>query len=365
MKKVYLYVMIVATFSHIKNIHAQGCVAIRGNSTCGASSGNSLNLKKGELNAQMGFRYFKSFRHFRGDEQEKNRVEDGTEVINKSSFLDFTLSYALTDRFYITSILPMVNNNRSSMYEHGGNPPSGLGERHETSSIGLSDIRLGIGYWLFDPKKHDFNYSIGLGVKLPTGKYDYKDMFYNQGVNRNEDLEKVVDQSIQLGDGGLGATIDIQGYHKLSHHIALSTNFFYLFNVRETNGVLTRNGNSEFSCPDQFALRIAGNYNLMNGLNFSLGTRLEGIPSEDIIGGSAGFRRPGYVVSIEPGMGFQKNNYSFFISCPIALYRNRTQSFEDKVRTQQTGVYTHGDAAFADYVINLGVSYRLRGSKKL
>ena len=348
-------------FGHNGKIQAQGCVAIRGNSSCGGSFGNTLNLTKGEFNSQLGFRHFKSFRHFRGDIEETNRLDEGTEVINLSTFLDYTLSYGISNRVYFNATLPFVFNNRSSMYEHGGNPPNGLGDRHETSANGLSDIRLGFGYWLFDPKKHDFNYSIGLGVKLPTGNYDNKDIFYNQGLNKNENLENVVDQSIQLGDGGTGITLDIQGYHPLSHQIAIATNLYYLFNFQETNGILTKSGSSEFSCPDQFAVRINGIYNLKNGLNFSLGGRLEGIPSEDIFGGSAGFRRPGYVVSAEPGIGFFKNNFSVFASFPIALYRNRTQSFEDKVRTEQTGVYTHGDAAFADYLINIGISYRFGG----
>ena len=33
---------------------------------------------------------------------------------------------------------------------------------------------------------HDFNYSVGLGVKLPTGQYDYMDTFYNQADNKDE-----------------------------------------------------------------------------------------------------------------------------------------------------------------------------------
>jgi len=336
-------------------------VAIRGNAACGNSFGNTLNLNKGEFNAQLGYRHFKSFRHFRGDVEEKHRVAEGTEVINKSDFLDLALNYGITHRIYANIILPFVYHKRTSMYEHGGNPPNGLGERHETSSKGISDIRLGFGYWLFNPNKHRYNYSIGLGIKLPTGKYDYTDTFYNQGSNKDQDLEKVVDQSIQPGDGGFGITVDLQGYHPLSQHIGIGANIFYLFNFQESNGVLTRNGNSEFSCPDQYALRVGSFYNSTKGLTTYLGARAEGIPSTDIIGSNAGYRRPGYTISFEPGVGFSKNKYSIFTSVPIALYRNRIQSFEDKERSKQTGTYTHGDAAFADYLINVGISYRFGG----
>ena len=347
-------------------IYGQGCVAIRGSS---CSAGNSIfsqnvNLTKGQILAGTGFRYFKSFRHFRGTHEEKERVELGTEVINHSTFLDFFANYGITDRLYGYAIIPVLFHKRSSMYEHGGNPPNGLGERHETSSSGLSDIRLGLGYWLFDPMEHTkFNYAVSLGVKLPTGKYDYTDTFYNQGPERDEDREAVVDQSIQPGDGGTGLGIDIQGFHALSNSFFLNVNLYYLLNPEETNGVFTRNSTSrEFSVPDQYAARLGAFYNTkLQGFSVYLGGRIEGIPSEDLIGGSAGYRRPGYAVSVEPGVNYANNRYNINFSVPVAVARNRTQSYEDKVRTIETGEYRHGDAAFADYLINFTISYRFGG----
>lgn len=361
-KKLLLLASIIAATALVANIYAQGCVAIRANSTCGGGLGSTLNLSKGEFNLLAGARYFKSFRHFRGDVQEHHRLDEGTEVINHSAFLDVALNYGVSDRLYLNLVLPVVFHHRSSMYEHGGNPPNGLGDRHATASRGLSDIRLGVGYWLFDPQKHDFNYAIGLGLKLPTGKYDYEDTFYNQGPDRNETIDRVVDQSIQPGDGGLGITFDLLGYHPISHRLGIATNLYYLFSFQETNGVLTRNGQSEFSCADQFAARTGIFYNTMNGLNMYLGARAEGVPAKDLLGSSAGYRRPGYAISVEPGIGYNHNQYSFFASVPLALYRNRTQSYIDQERTQSSGTYRHGDAAFADYLINLSVSYRFGGA---
>lgn len=351
------FLVLITCFFSYSSLNAQGCVAIRGNSSC-SNMGSTLNLAKGDFDVQFGYRYFKSDKHFRGDVEEKHRQEEGTEVVNESTFLDFSITYGISDRIFINAIIPTVYHKRSSMYEHGGNPPSGLGDRHETSSRGLADIRLGIGYWLFNPDSSRFNYSIGIGVKLPTGKYNYEDTFYNQGSNKDENIEKVVDQSIQPGDGGTALTIDVRGFHPISHSFGISSNLFYLFNFQETNGVLTRNGRSEFSCPDQFAATIGGFYNTMKGFNFYLGSRAEGVPANDLIGSSSGYRRPGYAISAEPGVGYSKNNLSVSATLPIALYRNRTRSFEDKVRTAQTGVYRHGDAAFADYLINVIVAYR-------
>lgn len=359
-----LFVALFTCVFYFSEISAQGCVAIRGNSSCSSLGSGSINSSKGEFNLQLGMRYFKSFRHFRGSEEETHRIEEGTEVVNYSTFVDIGLNYGITDRLFANLIVPIANHDRSSMYEHGGNPPNGLGERHHTASFGLSDIRLGVGYWLFNPQDHAFNYAVGLGVKLPTGKYDCTDLFYNQGENRDEDIDKVVDQSIQLGDGGTGITLDLQGFHPIGNRFSFSTNLYYLFNVQETNGVLTRNGSSEFSCPDQFAARIGVNYILDNGLGFYLGGRGEGVPATDAIGGSDGYRRPGYAISVEPGISYFYNAFSFNLSVPVALYRNRIQSFQDKERTLQTGVYRHGDAAFADYLINFGVNYRFGGARQ-
>jgi hypothetical protein len=363
MHKIKLLLLIIGCCAAGHSLNAQGCVAIRGGAACGTNPGSGTNLMQGEFLLNTGFRYFESFRHFRGSEQEHHRIEEGTQVINDSYFLDLSLNYGLSDRLYANVILPFVSHKRSSMYEHGGNPPNGLGERHTTAAHGLGDMRLGLGYWLFDPaKSRGFNYAVGLGIKLPTGKYDYTDTFYNQGEDRDQDLESVVDQSIQPGDGGTGLTLDIQGYQALSNSLLLVTNFYYLFNYQETNGVLTRRGNSEFSCPDQFAAQIGTFYNTgLGGLSAYLGGRLEGVPADDLIGGSGGYRRPGYVLSVEPGLNFGTSRFAFNLSVPIAIVRDRIQSYEDKVRTQERGTYVHGDAAFADYLINFSASYRFGG----
>lgn len=84
----------------------------------------------------------------------------------------------------------------------------------------------------------------------------------------------------------------------------------------------------------------------------SLAGRVEGVPVEDLGGGSDGFRRPGIAVSIEPGVGFNLGRFSFNVSAPVAVCRNRFQSVTDK----ETG--RHGDAAFADWFITAGVSHR-------
>lgn len=347
-------------------LHSQGCVAIRSMSTCGGLNSGII-MNPGESVVSTNFRYFESFRHFRGPHEEAYRVAEGTQVINDSYFLDINFAYSLSSRLFLNAAVPIVFHERSSMYEHGGNPPNGLGERHLTRAKGLSDVRIGAGFWLLNPSNHHKgNLSLGLGAKLPTGNYKATDVFYNQGTERNENIEMNVDQSIQPGDGGFGITLDIQAFYLLNSRFALNGNFYYLSNPRETNGALTRNGTTEFSVPDQVASRLGISYaGPMHGLSLYLGGRYECVPSEDLIGGSDGFRRPGYVWSIEPGLNYSRNQFSAFIGVPVALERNRTQSYLDKLATIETGEYRHGDAAFADYAINASISWRFNKKERL
>jgi len=107
--------------------------------------------------------------------------------------------------------------------------------------------------------------------------------------------------------------------------------------------------------------RLGFNYGFSGKLHHvsaSLGGRLEVIPVHDAIGGSEGFRRPGYIISIEPGITYSAAKATYFVSVPAALSRNRTQSVPDKETTAKTGKFAQGDAAFADYVINIGCSFR-------
>ncbi|MET6991920.1 hypothetical protein [Sediminicola arcticus] len=57
-----------------------------------------------------------------------------------------------------------------------------------------------------------------------------------------------------------------------------------------------------------------------------------------------------------------KNNFTLTLNLPFALRREGPQSVTDRQTEIATGQPRSGDAAFADYLINLGISYRF--SKK-
>jgi len=346
------------------NSYSQGCVAIRGSGGASCTRPQESHDSSGWI-FSMNTRYFKSYKHFVGKVEQHERVENGTEVINHTFNLDMYLQKNLNPKWSVGVYLPIVNNARSSLYEHGGNA-AGPKARNSTHSFGIGDIRLAVYRWLVDPARHTkWNIQAGLGLKLPTGDYNYQDYF-----QRNDTLRILgpVDQSIQLGDGGTGFTAELNAFYAFSPRISAYGNFYYLANPREQNGVSTARGSvptaasisygsNVMSVPDQYMVRGGMNYTV-NDFTLSAGVRKECIPVYDLIGGSNGFRRPGYVVSLEPGLTYMGKKLTFYTFVPVALERNRTQSVPDKIRTQKTGVYAHGDAAFADFAVNVGMAIR-------
>jgi hypothetical protein len=343
--------------------YSQGCVAIR-SQVFSASNPNDLMLGQGDLQVGMGYRYFKSFRHYRGTHEEPDRVANGTEVINHNHYVEWTLNYWLSSRASLVLGIPAQINTRSSLYEHGRN------ERNTTFSRGMGDVRIGMQYTLRNPSKQNWNGQVGLSAKLPTGNYAANDIFYNVGPGGTPQV-RPVDQSIQLGDGGFGFIGDFFVYSAIGKKLFASAGGFYMCNPRETNGVRTfretlnplLQNESVMSVPDQFSVRANMNYAPNHHHIFSLGARYEGVPVYDFVGGSKGFRRPGNVLSAEPGYSYTHNNLRWLVSVPVAVRRERPQSVTDIEVQRQTGTTRHGDAAFADYAVNFSVQMIFRSNK--
>lgn len=361
MKKLFIILLVSIVANQVI---AQGCVAIRSNGAVCTKQDATNSAKGWQLNTS--YRYFKSFRHFVGTEEQKEREEQNTEVINWSHSLNLTLVRQLNTRWSLALDVPILSNRRSSLYEHGGNS-GGESARHNTYSFGIGDVRVAAYHWVLDPaKSKKGNIQVGLGLKLPTGDYEVEDFFIKSDGSK---VLGPVDQSIQLGDGGTGFSTELNAYYNFNKTVGVYGNFYYLINPREHNGVSTARGGtpsataltyntSTMSVPDQYMARVGANVS-MNKFTVSGGMRMECIPSSDLIGGDGGFRRPGYVVSVEPGVLYSFKGVNAFATVPVAVKRDRTQSNSDKLRTAATGNKVQGDAAFADYSINIGLSFKL------
>lgn len=357
MKRKYLYLFIFSTIITTSllttKVQAQGCVAVRNMSSC-SLFGDSVTTK---WQVSLNYRYFKSYKHYRGREEEEQRVKDGTEVINHDNSVLVGVGYTINKTWSIAATVPLLFMDRSSLYEHYGNSPT-TNPRFHTQARGLGDIRLSVYRSMVS--SHKLNLTMGVGVKLPTGNYNTKDFFHKRNSQGNDSLVyKVVDQSIQLGDGGFGVSAEFDANYKLNSIVDIYGSGFYLVNPRNTNGIKRSSSltagiplSDEFSVADQYLLRAGAR--VKKGIfQLSVGGRYEGVAARDLIGKSDGWRRPGYIVSIEPALAVETGIGTFLVNCPIAVERNRVQNTIDIARSKQEGKTIIGDAAFADWLLSV------------
>jgi hypothetical protein len=371
-KNFYSSIIVFALVIVSATVNGQGCVAVKNMASCSINWGDE-NIKG--FQASANYRYFRSYKHFVGTDEQEERVEQGTEVINNDNSINFGLNYVISKRWSVSAFVPYMWIDRSSMYEHLGNaypgqtPPNANNpnyERYHTQSRGIGDVRL-MGYFNTLGSYEKGYLTVGLGLKLPTGKNDVTDTFHKpEGLQ-----EGIVDQSIQRGDGRLGYIAEVDFTHKISGPVYAYFQGMYMLAPANTNGVersptptKTYEGeviekSNEFSVPDQYLVRAGGRV-VVKSWQISLGGRMECIPSKDLIGESDGFRRPGYIISVEPSVFYTMGAHSFGVNLPIAAQRNRTRSQIDIERGTNpvTGNPAHGDAAFADWLLSMTYAYK-------
>jgi hypothetical protein len=309
-------------------------------------------LPEGGWQGNLGFRFLYSDRHFVGTDEQEQREEEGSQVKNTVYTFDLGLTYGLSERNSVSISLPFQIADRSQRI-------NGLeGERNVTTARGIGDLIVTARRWMVDPSGDPSgNYQLGFGLKFPTGQPNASDTF--KFVDENGDPareQRTVDQSIQPGDGGFGFTVDLNAFQRFNDDLATYVNGVYLFNPMETNGVDTfrgRDTESIMSIPDSYLARLGLQWAPVERFTIGLGGRMEGVPTRDVIGGSDGFRRPGYAISVEPSIAYWTGKSVFSIAVPIAVERNRTRSVSD----EELG--RHGDAAFADWILLVGWSFRL------
>jgi hypothetical protein len=308
--------------------------------TCGRA--DRANPKRWTLT--MGYRYQPSYRHFVGTVEQKQREILGTQIFNLYHLVDFGIERQLTPRWSVTASVPVLFGHRNQLYS-----PS---SKQVMNAFG--DASIGFRSWIFKPPTESGdNISVGVSLKVPTGNY-------NQGGparQGNRDVIATYDQSMMSGDGGTGFSVDVQGYKRVKYRNELYFAGVYLFNPRETNGVSTfraRSGEQIMSVTDQYLVRggIGRALPKIRGLAASFGLRMEGVPVRDLLGGDLGFRRPGYALSIDPGLLYSRGYYTFTLNGPYAIRRDRKRSVSDIANG------TAGDAAFADYTVIVSVSRR-------
>lgn len=331
---------------------AQGCVAARFRPDAPVLTGNCTNctLMAGQRFLSFSYRWLHSDRNFSGDQEDSSGP--GSDVSNEIHSFDISASYAFTDRWSASLSLPFTAAWRRTRSEHDGI------HRHSMRAGGLGDLRLVTSAWLLDPHQTSAgNLAIGTGFKAPSGDDSVTDIAHRP----NGPVVRPVDQSIQPGDGGWGWILELQAYRQFFGGLSGYLSGAYTITPRERNGVQTTFADLGVprsfqynSIADQYLARAGFNYAAWpsRGLTLSLGVRDEGVPVHDAIGGSSGFRRPGYAVSVEPAISWSYEQLLVAVAVPVAVYRNRQRSEPE----QDLGFRT-GDASFADLLVLSSVTY--------
>ncbi len=341
--------LLLLSSAALSRARAQGCIASPNNPVCPIIPGDftpAMSMTRQWIGS-VSYRWYRSDRHFVGDVEQPQRQALGNEVINDVHSFDVSATYGLNERWSATLTFPFIDADRSSWYEHD------FTNRHSMHTSGLGDIRLVTDVWLLDPQKHmEGNIALGIGIKAPTGDDKASDIAYRA----TGPVTRPVDPSVQPGDGGWGIILELQAYLKVYGSLFGYIQGSYMMTPEEQNNTETTLGDNPAtpsvskhdSITDQYFGRGGFSYVLWpkQGLTLSMGARIEGVPVYDAIGGSMGFRRPGYTISIEPSISWTGKRNSLSVNAPVALYRNRERSAPE-IALGRPG----GDAAFADYSI--------------
>ena len=325
---------------------AQGCVAAHSNQRVieglmSMDSGGTVSSKwQHNLTVDIGYRVFNSNKYFQGS----NEIPRPTAIRNHQNIFDVGIEYVLSPRWSLIADVPVYNGTRNQLY-----PPSGVFQ-----VSGLGDITVGAQRWVFrPPTESGGNVAVNAALKIPTGIYNAT----GSALYHGQIVKATADQSMQPGDGAWGFNVGTQAYHSLWHIASVYAQGTYLFNPEDTNGVATfrsQPGQGVMSVTDQYLYRggISQGIPKLKGLALSLGVRGEGVPVHDLLGSSNGFRRPGMIISLDPGLIFHYKHDSLYVNGPWALYRNRPPSVPEIQNNT-----TNGDAFFADYTVIASIAH--------
>lgn len=317
-------------------------------------------LQPGDWQIGATYRTFRADKQYIGNKLSQPINQLRNQVISKLQTLDLFATYAYDEQWNLSLNVPVVIYGSSSR----GLPALAAPDapRFVQSSKGLGDITVSARRWLLDTQKSPKgNVALGVGLKLPTGDSLARDRFPNA---RGQDPRlRPVDPSIQLGDGALGIQLQLDGFKQVGSAVLFVNGAYLLTPEGETDtysprAFLNPNGPAAAArwerfntVADQYSGRIGIIHAVpgVKGLSVSLAGRAEGVPVFDAVGKTVGFRRPGYTVSIEPGLIYSRGSTVFSVAVPVVVDRNILDQRPDVPR----------ESTFADWSIIASVTHRI------
>lgn len=314
------------------------------------------------------YRWFDATEPYAGSLLQQSVIDrDLTEIVNSHN-LNISVGFQLNARWGFYATLPLVWNQKSSVYEHSLVNGTYINrQRKLTEALGVGDLLVGLHFSALDrTKPQNGNLVVGAAVKIPTGDPGVRDVWHDVGPSRS-DVVRPVDPVIQPGDGSWGFLLETKGSLLLFEWLGIYGEARYLASPADTNGVATfRNTFGELFAFEG-STSVADQYMLRSGISLrvpgspvilSSGFRMDGVPVNDIFGASNGFRRPGYANSWENTLQLEAPGFSVYVSIPYIFFQNRDASNADRRYTAVTGLPHNGGASFARLMVFAGVKSR-------
>ena len=348
---------LLAAIGCVQKTAAQGCVVAHSVGEVGGPESDGGYLAPKHWQFTLDYRHLYSFRHFVGSVAQEYRQQGNSEVRNRINLIDAGITYQVTPRFSVIGIVPVEFASRRYFIAAGsinGAPATDLIGNWGIS--GMGDISLMGQGWIWDPTRNPkHNIQIGFGFQAPSGRDNIQNSLVE--IPGQPAVNATADYSIQPGIGVWAIPVSVESFQAINSAMQVYFNGSYLVTPSEGNGVANSSPpgfpapaaqNSFVSAADEYLLQAGVGYMFakVHGLTVTGGLRKEGVPAHDLIGGNLGFRRPGYAISLEPGVIYSMHGGHDLITANIdrAVFRNRIASEPDLQLGQ------HGDAAFADWL---------------
>lgn len=326
---------------------AQGCEPIRFTNPVSLGGEGEAYQPGKEWRVTLAYRRLISNQWFIGTEEAGSQAPGGTPPEFRVHTVLADVAYSFSDRFRARVSIPYSTGSLSRIW--------GDGERHEQTASGIGDISVQGEMWLLQPRTHPRgNIAVGLGVKAPTGSHTKPSQFFLP----SGPVDFPADQTIQPGDGGWGILTQLQAFHMLGERVSVYGFGSYMISPKAHTEVVMGPGSPlPWSVPDVYHARAGAALQVLPaaGLSASLGARLDGIPTRDLLGGgdSATVKRTSYIIYADPGLSLTRGRSIVALNIPVRMHLNRTASITE----QQPGALPNA-GGFAKYLMFASYSYR-------
>jgi hypothetical protein len=288
-----------------------------------------------------------SNRFFVESHEDESQAPGGQPLYLRLNSADVNASYGVTERFSLSLSVPLSYSTADNVYpDH---------QRHTVSGTGIGDLNVMGNYWLLTPGLHlNGNVQLGLGIKAATGRNHVLGNFYDSLGNV---AQIPIPQTVQPGDGGWSILTQAQAFRTLFGRASAYFTGFYSISLKKHTDVLWGPANALWAVPDVYTWRLGLSYNAKAepGISLSLGARMDGTPTRDLLNGRTDYyRHAGFTAYVDPGVIVQLGRNQLTLNVPVRVHHTYLDMVVDNQQLERVGM-----GGVADYVLYAGYSRRL------